>query len=124
MSKSLPDDVDAVKYMDHYLPRALNRYPEKLAGNDCVLQFDLTGAGGGSWAVTIAASEAKVARGAAPDARCTFTATAADWMDLVRGKLNGPMAFMTGRVQMSGDYFFAMRLGGQIMAALAGMGRS
>ncbi|HVY63131.1 MAG TPA: SCP2 sterol-binding domain-containing protein [Planctomycetota bacterium] len=120
MSKGLPEDLTVERYMEHYLPRALNRHAEKLDGIDCVLQLDITGVGGGSWAVTVKERAAAVARGPAVEPRCTFQASAADWLDLVRGKLNGPLAFMTGRFKVSGDAFFAMRLGGQIVAALAG----
>ena len=42
-------------------------------------------------------------------------------MDLVRGRLNGPIAFMTGRIKVSGDYFFAMKLGTQLVSAMGSL---
>ena len=120
---SLPEDVDVAHYMEHYLPRALNRHGERLAGFDCELQFDITGVGGGSWALTVKDRAASIVTGRAAAPRCTFQVSAADWIDLVRGRLGGPMAFMTGRFKVSGDYFFAMRLGTEIMGALSSRDR-
>jgi putative sterol carrier protein len=117
--RGLPADVSAERYMEDYLPRALNRHAARLEGLDSVLGFELSGAGGGAWTLTVKDRAATVARGAAPDPRCTFAASAADWMELVRGRLNGPLAFMTGRVKIDGDYLFAMRLGAAITGALA-----
>lgn len=123
MSKGLPEDVTVELYMEHYMPRALNRYAEKLEGIDCVLLFDIRGEGGGAWTLTVKERCATVARveAAAASPRCTFEASADDWLDLVRGRLNGPMAFMTGRFKVTGDYVYAMRLGTMLMSALSSL---
>lgn len=118
-SKGLPPGTTPERYMEHYLPRALNRHAEKLEGIDCTLLFVLTGAGGGDWTLVVRGCEARVERGrGATEPRCTFTVAATDWMELVQGRLNGPMAFLTGRFKVSGDSFYAMRLGQMLLAAL------
>ena len=121
MSRSLPDDVTVDRYMEHYMPRGLERHAETLEGIEAVLLFRITGPGGGDWTLAVKDRLATVTRGAAAEPRCTFEASAADWMDLVRGRLNGPMAFMTGRIKVSGDYFFAMKLGTQLVAAMGSL---
>jgi putative sterol carrier protein len=118
-TKGLPPGTTPERYMEHFLPRALNRNGERLSGLDCELLFVLTGPAGGEWTLTVERSEARVARGRAGEARCTITMGAEDWMELVQGRLNGPLAFMTGRFKIAGDYFFAMKLGQTLMAALA-----
>lgn len=116
--KGLPPGTTPERYMEHYLPNALNKNAEKLGDVDCVLLFRLTGEGGGDWALTVKEQAASVAKGAPVAPRCTITASAADWMELVQGRLNGPLAFMTGRVKVGGDYLYAMKLGQMLMAAL------
>lgn len=123
--KGLPEGTTAERYMEHYLPRALNRNAALLGDTDCVLHFVLTGPGGGDWTLVVKNGAARTARGRDGAARCTFTVSADDWMELVQGRLSGPVAFMTGRFQVEGDYFYAMKLGRMILAALqAKSGRS
>ncbi len=117
--KELPPGTTPERYMEHYLPRALQRNAERLAGLDCTLLFVLTGPGGGEWTLVVRDRAAHVERGRAGEPRCVFTAAAADWMELVQGRLNGLAAFLTGRVRVEGDTFFAMRLAQALMAALA-----
>ena len=37
--------------------------------------------------------------------------TDSDFIDMVEGKLNGQMAFMTGKLKIKGDMSLAMKLG-------------
>ena len=120
--KGLPEGTTPERYMEHYLPRALNKNAERLGDTDCVLLFALTGPGGGDWTLTVREQKASIAKGREGTPRCTFTITADDWMLLVQGKLNGPLAFMTGRFKVGGDYFYAMKLGQMLMAALSEKG--
>ena len=116
--KGLPPGTTVAEYMEHYLPRALNKNAEKLGDVECELLFALTGAGGGDWTLVVKERVARVEPGRGEAPRCTFTMTAVDWMELVQGRLNGPLAFMTGRFKIGGDYLYAMRLGQMLMAAL------
>ena len=36
---------------------------------------------------------------------------AQDWLDMIGGKLNGQMAFMSGKLKLKGDMGFAMKMG-------------
>jgi putative sterol carrier protein len=40
----------------------------------------------------------------------TITMTESDYLDMVNGKLNGQMAFMTGKLKIAGDMGLALRL--------------
>jgi putative sterol carrier protein len=40
----------------------------------------------------------------------TLTMTAQDYVDMTMGKLNGQMAFMSGKLKIAGDMGLAMKL--------------
>lgn len=84
--------------------------PEKLAGIDEVVLFDLSGEGGGQWTVTIANGQLSVAEGAEAAPTVTLKMTAADLTSLLNGDLSPMAAFMQGRLKVEGDMSAAMRL--------------
>ncbi len=52
-------------------------------------------------------------KGAAP--QTTLKAKATDYADIQSGKLNGQQAFMSGKLKISGDMGFAMKIGTMMM---------
>ena len=79
------------------------------AGNvKAVVQFNLTGDGGGTWAVKIAEGKCQVTEGAAEAPNATVTAAAADYLALTRGELNAMSAFMGGKLKITGDMSLMM----------------
>jgi len=73
-------------------------------------QFDLSGDGGGQWYAVIANEQCEVKQGKAASTNITISMTAQDYLDMVNGKLNGQMAFMTGKLKIAGDMGLALRL--------------
>ena len=90
------------------LTEKLNAAPEKLAGMNCVYQFRIADS---AWSVRLADGKAGVAEGEAASPSCTVTMAEADFLDLVSGKLNGQMAFLTGKLKVAGDMGLALKLG-------------
>ncbi len=84
--------------------------PEKLAGIDEIVLFDLSGEGGGQWTVTIASGQLSVVEGAEATPTVTLKLAAADLVALFNGDLNPVAAFMQGRLRVEGDMSAAMRL--------------
>lgn len=82
--------------------------PEKLAGMDCVYQFRV---GDAAYNVGLKGGKAEVAAGEAAAPNCTVTMAEGDFLDLVSGKLNGQMAFLTGKLKVAGDMGLALKLG-------------
>ncbi|NPV57872.1 MAG: SCP2 sterol-binding domain-containing protein [Anaerolineae bacterium] len=80
------------------------------AGVDAVIQFRVTGDGGGDWNVTIKDQQCQVQKGLAANPRVTLTANASDTADILLGKLDGTKAFFSGRLKISGDIGFASRI--------------
>ncbi|MFQ5830629.1 MAG: SCP2 sterol-binding domain-containing protein [Candidatus Methylomirabilia bacterium] len=84
--------------------------PEKAQGVSVVVQYDITGEGGGTWHVGIKDGTCTTSEGAASSPNLTLTMTAQDWIDMVSGKLSGQMAFMSGKLKLKGDMSLAMKL--------------
>lgn len=90
------------------VPEKVNK--DKIQGMDCIYQFDITGDGGGQWHIVIANGDATVHTGVAENPSITITISAENFVSLVQGKLNGQMAFMTGKLKIKGDMALALKL--------------
>jgi len=84
--------------------------PEKAAGVNAVIQYHLTGEGGGDWVITIKDDTCKVVPGTVEKPTVTLTADANDFHDVLLGKANGMQYFMEGRLKLAGDLNLAMKL--------------
>jgi putative sterol carrier protein len=83
---------------------------DKAEGVYAVIQMNLSGDGGGEWYITIKDKTCKVETGTAPASRVVLAASTSDCVDLFTRKLDPMRAFMTGKVRLTGDMNFAMRL--------------
>ena len=83
---------------------------EKAAGMNAVIQFDITGDGGGRWYAAIANGDLSVVEGLHASPQLTLSASATDYVDISTGKLSGMLAFMTGRLKAQGDLALAMKM--------------
>ena len=94
LMQSLPAMVDAEEIKD-------------LSGR---IQFSLTGQGGGEWGVVLGDGKVRVSQGmmAAPELTVKTSTEVAE--KLLRGSLNPMMAFMTGKIKISGDMALGMKL--------------
>jgi putative sterol carrier protein len=95
---------------EKHMPERLSAKPDVVAKINSVYQFNISGPGGGQWAVDCTAPGGAVVSGAALAARCTVACTDADFLAIVNGKLNAQMAFMSGKLKIQGDMGLAMKL--------------
>ena len=87
-----------------------NLDPNGAKGVNATIQFNLSGDNGGEWYVTIKDGAATTSAGKAPSANMTMSMAAQDYVDMITGKLNGQMAFMSGKLKISGDIRLAMKM--------------
>ena len=85
---------------------------DRAQGVKAVIQYDITGEGGGTYHVEIADGQCTLKEGVAAAPNLTLTMAAPDWVDMVSGKLNGQMAFMSGKLKHKGDMGLLMKLAG------------
>ena len=82
--------------------------PEKAAGQQAVVQYEI-GAPDGTheYAMRIADGRCEIEKGRAESPRVTIRIGLADFLRLITGEANGMQLFMTGKLKVSGDLFFA-----------------
>jgi putative sterol carrier protein len=77
---------------------------------DAVYQFDLSGAHGGQYVVTIRGGACQVREGRHEDPHVILSMAGEDCVKVLNGELSGPAAAMSGRIRISGDMGLAMQL--------------
>jgi putative sterol carrier protein len=82
--------------------------PAKAAGQEAVVQYEVSAPDGGhEYAMRIADGRCEIEKGRAESPRVTIRIGLADFLRLVTGNANGMQLFMTGKIKISGDLFFA-----------------
>ena len=107
----MADPVSSVKdVFEKHIPAKLQAKPDVVSKINAIYQFNISGPGGGSWSVDCTTPGGKVSEGSSATPRCTVAATDADFLNIVNGKLNAQMAFMSGKLKIQGDMGLAMKL--------------
>ena len=104
----MADAPTSCKQAFDMMPTRFNK--EAAKGLNAIYQFDLSGDGGGKWHVIINNDSCQVKEGPAASPSITISMTAQDYLDMLSGKLNGQMAFMTGKLRIAGDMGLALRM--------------
>ncbi len=93
-----------------YIPTAFQA--EKADGVDATVQFDLKDKEVKSWTMKIKDKKCNVVEGVQPNPTVVLTAKEQDCIQIFTGKLDPTMAFMQGRIKLTGNLQFAMKLMG------------
>ena len=104
----MTDTAAAVNDIFARMPGRLD--PQAAAGLDAVIQFDLSGDGGGIRHCAIKDGACTVGEGAHDAPTMTLSMEAADYVALIAGELDGTVAFMSGKLRIAGDMGLAMRM--------------
>ncbi|WP_027717912.1 SCP2 sterol-binding domain-containing protein [Desulfovirgula thermocuniculi] len=86
--------------------------PPSMQGVTATYQFVLEGEGGGNYLCRFVEGQGSIEEGTAENPNVTITMQAGDFIDLVSGRLSATMAFMTGKLKISGDFGLALKLQG------------
>jgi putative sterol carrier protein len=82
--------------------------PAKAAGQQATVQYEISAPDGThEWAMRIADGTCEVEQGRAKSPRVTIRMGLGDFLQLITGKANGMQLFMTGKLKVAGDLFFA-----------------
>lgn len=77
--------------------------PDKATGVNKTIQFNFTGREAGTWTADVRNGTFDYHEGAATNPDTTVTVDSDDWLKILRGELNGTMAFMSGKLKVAGD---------------------
>jgi putative sterol carrier protein len=100
--------VTSVKQYFETLPERF--VPEAAKGVHAIYQFELAGDGGGTYHVKVEDGAMHVAEGPAESPSTTIKMAANDYIEMVNGKLSGTMAFMKGKLKVTGNVMLAQKM--------------
>ena len=103
-------DQTPKSYFEEKIANKLKEKPETSKAVNAVYEFNITGDNGGVWTVDLTKEPGAVSSGSTGAAKCTVTCAAGDFMNIVSGKMNPQMAFMSGKLKIKGDMGLAMKL--------------
>ena len=90
------------------LPASLDR--DAAEDVTVVYQFDLSGAQGGQYILTIRGGVCQVSDGMHEDPHVSLSMSGEDCIKILKGQLSGPAVAMSGRLKISGDIGLAMQM--------------
>ncbi|HEY1690651.1 MAG TPA: SCP2 sterol-binding domain-containing protein [Polyangiaceae bacterium] len=79
-------------------------------GVKATYQFELAGDGGGTYHVKVDDGTMQVAEGPADAPNTTIKMAAGDYVQMVNGKMSGTMAFMKGKLKVTGNVMLAQKM--------------
>jgi putative sterol carrier protein len=103
-------DQTPKSFFEEKIAQKLKAKPETSKAVNSVYEFNITGDNGGVWTVDLTKEPGEVTAGSGGAAKCIVTCSANDFMNIVSGKQNPQMAFMSGKLKIKGDMGLAMKL--------------
>ena len=92
------------------IEEVISEKPEPIQGFNASYQFDITEEEEGTYQLIFQDGKVSVKEGAEASADCTLTMSLANFRQFLIGKLNGTVAFMTGKLKIKGDIGKAMKI--------------
>jgi putative sterol carrier protein len=108
-----PPDISPVEFFTRWVPARVAEDVERarrLGGTRAVLQFELTGEGGGLFTLELEDGAVSGHPGGIDDADLRVTLAVETWRELNSGELSAPMAFVQRKVHLHGNLLLAVKL--------------
>ena len=84
--------------------------PDSAGNLNATYLFDISGENGGKWTLEIKDGKCRLTNGIVDNPTVTISILDKDWLEIHQGNLNSQMAFMMGKLRVSGDMSLAMKL--------------
>jgi len=85
--------------------------PEKAEGVDTVIQLKLTGAQAADWYLVVKDQKCESIEGVHPEPKMTMTVDSENYIKMAIGEMDATMAFLRGKVKVTGDMSVALKMG-------------
>jgi putative sterol carrier protein len=85
--------------------------PEKAAGVDTVIQLKFTGSQASEWYLIVKDGKCESLPGAHTSPKMTMTVDSDDYIKMAIGEMDATMAFLKGKVKVTGDIAVALKMG-------------
>lgn len=92
-------DITPKTIFEQRIPEAIGKNPALAKDVNAVFQFDVSGPEGGKWALDLTKDKDWVTATEVQNPAMTITVSDQDFLAIVSGKLNGQMAFMSGKIK-------------------------
>ncbi|MBY0088805.1 SCP2 sterol-binding domain-containing protein [Brevibacillus brevis] len=92
------------------LSNRINTQPQGITGLHAVYHFVLSGEEGGTYEVVLSDNQADYSMGVTREAGCKLELSDQDFVKLVEGRLNPTVAFVTGKLKISGEMGLSFKL--------------
>lgn len=103
--------LTAKEIFDGKIKEKLQEKAEKVQEIGAVYEFKVTGDDESTWTIDCTQAGGAVSEGSTGNANCTVSIALNDLSDIVEKKLNPQMAFMSGKLKVTGDMGLALKLG-------------
>lgn len=100
----------SLAFLMQKIESVLNANPEPIHGFNAIYQFDIDGGESEKYQLHFQYGNATIKKEAEISADCTLQMSLENFHLFLLGKLNGTMAFMTGKLKIKGDIGKAMKI--------------
>jgi putative sterol carrier protein len=105
-----PEEQELVRFFSRVFPGNLTKRNKEVKVLKSKIGFNVSDMKVGTWIVDTTTDKVLVYPGSIPDVACSISGTGKDIVDVLTGKESPYMAFMSGKLKITGDIGSAMKI--------------